>query len=118
MQEKLTPLQVLAACFTISSMAGLAALLRSGRDLNWRAVLTAILYSGTFGLIYGLVWFNYFDGVDQNFFFLIGTSGLVGLGGVSLIDFVVQGLLHGFNIKITAEQATDTDTEVSDGDTE
>lgn len=114
MQEKLTPLQVLLACFTISSMSGLAALLRSGRELNWRGIFSAILYSGTFGLIYGLIWFNYFDGADQNYFFLIGSSGLVGLGGVSLIDFVVQGILHGFNIKITTSSPDADDEAVTE----
>ena len=104
MLEKLSPLQVLASCFTISSLAGLAALLRSGRELTWRSIFATVLYSGLFGLIYGLIWFNYFNGKDQNYFFLIGSSGLVGLGGATLLDFIVQGLRHGFNITITTKK--------------
>ena len=59
-----------------------------------------------FGLIYGLIWFSWFDGKNQNFFFLIGSSGLVGLGGASLLDFVVDGLLNGFNITISTKKKT------------
>ncbi len=101
---QLTPFQVLAGCLTVSSLAGLAALLRSKQALTWRNVIATCLYSGMFGLIYGLIWFEWFDGENQNFFFLIGTSGLVGLGGASLLDFVVDGLLNGFNITISTKK--------------
>lgn len=109
MQEKLTPVEVLISCFTISSFAGLAALLRSGRPLNWRSLIAAFLYSGIFGLIIGACWYNFFDGQD-NLYFLIGVSGLAGLGGTSLLDFVVQGVFKGFNIKITTEESKDGDS--------
>ena len=105
MQDKLTPIQVLLSCLTVSSFAGLAALLRSQQELNWRNVTATCLYSGVFGLIYGLIWFNYFGGAGQNYYFLIGSSGLIGLGGASLIDFVLNGLLHGFNITITPKKS-------------
>lgn len=108
MQDKLTPLEVFISCFSISSLAGAAALLRSGKALTWRAVTAAILYSGIFGLVIGLLWYNYFGG-QNNVYFLIGVSGLAGLGGTSLLDFAVQGIANGFNIKITTS---------SDGDQE
>lgn len=101
MPVEITPLQVFAGCLTVSSLAGLAALLRSKKSLTWRNVIATCLYSGVFGLIYGLIAFNYFGGKDQNYFFLIGSSGFVGLGGASLLDFVVNGILHGFNINIS-----------------
>lgn len=99
--QKLSALEVLASCFTISSLGGLAALLRSGKPLNWRTVATALLYSGIVGLVIGLVWYQYFSGQD-NIYFLIGVSGLAGLGGTTLLDFVLQVISKGgVNIFIT-----------------
>lgn len=108
MPDRLTPLQVLLACFTLSSLGGLAALMRSGAVLTWRSVLSALLYSGVFGLVYSLVWYNYFDGERQNFFFLIGSSGLVGLGGTTLLDFAVQVMARG-GVKIVLKPDGDDD---------
>jgi len=110
MQDKLTPLEVFASCFSISSLAGLASLLRSGKPLTWRLVAATLLYSGIFGLVIGLLWFNYFGG-QNNIYFLIGVSGLAGLGGTTLLDFIVQGLANGFNIKITASKSEGDDQE-------
>lgn len=112
MQDKLTPFDVFVSCFSISSLAGLAALLRNGKPLTWRMVAAAVLYSGIFGLVIGLLWFNYFGGQD-NIYFLIGVSGLAGLGGTTLLDFVVQGLANGFNIKITTSDAAGDEHEPS-----
>ena len=95
MLDKLSPFQVILACLALSSVGGLAALLRSGAHLCWRSIFAAMLYSGVFGVVYGLIWFNYFDGGDQNYFFLIGSSGLIGLGGTTLIDFIVQVIAKG-----------------------
>lgn len=92
--DKTSPLEVLAACFALSSTGGLAALLRSGRRLDWRIVASAMLYSGLTGLVIGLVWYNYFDG-RQNIFFLLGVSGLAGLGGTTLIDLLLQVFTNG-----------------------
>jgi len=94
MPERFGPLQVLLSCFSISSLGGLAALLRSGKPLTWRAVGTAVLYSGITGLVIGLTWYNYFSGQD-NLYFLIGVSGLAGLGGTTLLDFAVQVIAKG-----------------------
>ena len=117
MPDRLTALQVFVSCFSISSFAGLAALLRSGKPLTWRNITAAFLYSGIFGLVIGLLWYQYFGGQD-NVYFLIGVSGLAGLGGMSLLDFAVQGLLSGFNIKITTEgRDDDMQPPKRDGDT-
>ena len=94
MPDKLTPLQVLAASFAISSLGGLAALLRSDRDLCWRNAASAILYSGIVGLIIALLWYNVFDG-KGNMYFLLGVSGLAGIGGTNLVDFLIQVVKKG-----------------------
>jgi hypothetical protein len=106
MQDKiLEPLYALTACFSIASLAGIAALLRSDKTLHWRTVLAAGLYSGLFGLVIGLIWYNYF--APANVWFLIGVSGLAGLGGVSLIDVLVQLIAKGVNIRVTLEPEDD-----------
>ena len=52
------------------------------------------MYSGVTGLVIGLTWYNYFSGRD-NLYFLIGVSGLAGLGGTTLLDFAVQVVAKG-----------------------
>lgn len=102
MQEPLSPWQVLLSCFSLASFGGLAQLLRSGYRLRWRNVIAALLYSGLCGLIIGLLWFHHFGGSrHDNHYFLIGVSGLAGVGGVSFLDFVAQIMSkQGFSINI------------------
>lgn len=76
--------------FTLSSVAGLAALLRTGHEITWRAALSAMLNSGMLGLVIGLTWYKYYKGDEASVYFLLGVSTLSGLGGVSLVDFVLQ----------------------------
>jgi hypothetical protein len=76
----------------LSSLGGLAALLRAGkvRSLTKRLVISAILNSGLFGLIVGLLlWDSY---KDKNMALLIGVSALAGFGGSTLIEFAFQVL--------------------------
>ncbi len=94
MPDKMTPFQVFLASFSISSLAGLAALLRSERELSWRAAASAMLYSGMMGVIIALLWYNFFDG-EGNLYFLLGVSGLAGIGGTTVLDFVVQVIKKG-----------------------
>lgn len=94
MNPKLGVIEVLTSCFTISSLGGMAALLRSGKVITWRTGASAFLYSGIMGLVIGLVWYQYFSGQD-NVYFLIGVSGLAGLGGTTLLDFVMQVMAKG-----------------------
>lgn len=86
--------KVIAAAFGVSSIGGLAALLRSNKKLSWRNVFAALLYSGMMGMIIGLLWYNYFDG-KGNIAFLLGVSALAGIGGVTVTDFVIQCLSRG-----------------------
>lgn len=103
MPDRLSPLQALLAAFTISSLGGLASLLRSHKPITLRALLAASLYSGLMGLIIALLWYNFFDG-KGNIYFLLGVSGLAGIGGTTVIDFVIQVLKRGgVNITITPQ---------------
>lgn len=113
MQDRLEPQDVLFACFTLSSVAGLATLLRSGRALTWRLLIASWLYSGICGLVIGLIWYNWFDGERQNHFFLIGVSGLAGLGGMSVLDFIVQVISRG-GLKVTISPADKDDGPLGD----
>lgn len=122
MQNEFDPLRIFLAAFTISSLGGLAALLRSKRDITWRIGISASLYSGLMGLIIALLWYNYYDG-DGNMYFLLGISGLAGIGGTTVVDFIIQVLKKGgVNITIApvdgdapTTQETD-DVDISDGE--
>ena len=106
MPPSATPLQVFAACFIIASFGGVAALLRSGRTLEWRAVVSSLVYSGVVGLVIGLVCYKYFE--NDNIYLLIGCSGLAGLGGTTVLDFMVQVLAKGgVSINIRPKDTTD-----------
>ena len=87
--DKLDPIKAFLAVFSISSFAGLAALLRSGRKLDARAVASSMLNSGLLGLGIGFLWWKYYSG-EQNVWFLFGVSLLAGLGGTTMVDFAVQ----------------------------
>jgi len=104
----LDPLKVFAAAFAISSVGGLAALLRSKHSLSLRSICSAMLYSGITGLVIALLWYSYFDG-NQNLYFLLGVSGLAGIGGTTVLDFCVQVLKNrGIHIIVNPrDEATD-----------
>lgn len=110
MSDKFTTTQlgIFIASFTIASLGGLAALLRSGKDLTVRAVLGALLYSGVIGLIIGLMWYNYFEG-QGNIPFLLAVSGLAGIGGATVIDLVKVFMQGRLNISITPTTGDDDD---------
>jgi len=80
------PFYVVLACFSVSSLAGLASLLRSGKPLTWYAIFSAVLNGGLLGVAICLLWYNYFE---NNVFFLVGLCVLAGLGGMSLLDFIL-----------------------------
>jgi hypothetical protein len=86
--RSLTPLQVLASSFAISSVGGLAALLRSNQPLTVRAVVACILYCGMLGFIIGALWMKEY-GLAGDPYFILAVSGLAGIGGVSVVDLVI-----------------------------
>jgi hypothetical protein len=92
--ETHTPLQVFLSAFVLSSFGGLAALLRSNQEVTLRAVLSALMYSGGLGVVIALLLFNTFEG-KGNIYVLLGISGLAGMGGMTLVDFIVQVLKKG-----------------------
>lgn len=94
MPDRLEPIRVFISAFGIASVGGLAALLRSNKPITWRTVLSATLYSGMFGLVIALLWYNYFDG-QGNIYFLLGVSGLAGIGGTTVLDFLITTLKKG-----------------------
>ena len=71
----------------LGSLAGVAALLRSGQPLSRRAFWTALLNSGLFSLSIGsyVLW----KMGEENFLFAVVLSVLAGLGGNALIDFAL-----------------------------
>lgn len=104
MLDKLDPMRAFAAAFAISSLGGLSALLRGGQPLTVRGIAAAMLYSGLVGLIIALLWYEYFDG-KGNIYFLLGVSGLAGVGGATVVDFAIQMLSRGgVDIHITPKK--------------
>jgi hypothetical protein len=92
MTDKVGPLYVFISAFGVSSFAGLAALLRAGKRVNTGAVFTAMLNSGMIGLGIATLWYTKFQ---DNIYFLIGICILAGLGGATLVEFVVQFIIGG-----------------------
>lgn len=92
MNDKINPIYVFLSAFGVSSFAGLAALLRAGKQVNGIAVLSAVLNSGMLGLCIALIWYNKFQ---DNIYFLIGICVLAGLGGATLVDFMVAAFKSG-----------------------
>ena len=69
-----------------SSVTGLATLLRDGKRLGGRNIISAMLNAGLFGTISFLVaWQSY----KQNLPGLVGISLLAGIGTASLLSFVI-----------------------------
>lgn len=93
MLDDRSALQTFAACFAISSACGIAAKLRKGDAVPTREWAVAGFYSGCVGLVIGLLWYNYWG--PANPYFLIGVSGLAGLGGVSVAEIFVQIMSKG-----------------------
>lgn len=77
--------KLMAAVFGVTSLSGLAALLRSGKPITWTAVVSTMLYSGLIGsAIFAMLYSRFAEDVPL----LIGVSILAGLGGGSLLDFI------------------------------
>lgn len=92
MQNKLDPLTLFVLSFLISSLAGVAALLRSSQELTVRTILSVILNTGILGLGISLLLFTYFK---DNAYFLIGLSVFAGLGGLTFVGFILQVFKQG-----------------------
>lgn len=93
MQDKVDPLRMLLVAFGLASFGGVAALLRSNQVITLRSFLSACTYSGLAGLVVSLLWFRYFDD-EGNIYFLLGVAALAGVGGSTVLDFLLQSLLR------------------------
>jgi membrane-associated PAP2 superfamily phosphatase len=89
-------LKILLSCFAVASLSGLAVLLRSKRPLTVRNIVSAFLYNGLAGLIIGLLWFNYSP--NQSPYFIVGVSGLAGMGFISLVEFAQAIVVNGVRV--------------------
>lgn len=99
--NRLDLVRLFLAIFGISSLAGLAALLRSGRDLTLRSVASSLLNSGLLGTAIGMFWYHYYP---ANIVFVFVVSILAGLGGMSLLDFLLMVIRKGLKVSITVEE--------------
>lgn len=79
---------LLSIVVPITSLAGLANLLRSEKDISVRAVLSVILNSGLFGLAIAAYLLSKL-GADS-FGLVLSISILSGLGGNAAIDFALE----------------------------
>jgi len=78
---------IFIAAFALSSVAGLACVLRSPRRITGRFLASSLLNCGLMGLIAALLWYQY---SGDNPYMLLGLCGLAGIGGVSLVDLVAK----------------------------
>jgi len=76
----------LIAVLGASSLAGLAALLRSGKELTSRDIFSSLLNSGIMGAGVFAVWWSY--GGESNPILAAGVCTLAGLGGTATVEFV------------------------------
>ena len=80
---------VFASAFGVAAMAGLAAWLRSDRELTRKSVCAATLNSGVLGLGVSLLWYNQFR---ENIYYLVGLCMLAGLGGMAMVEAIVAAV--------------------------
>jgi hypothetical protein len=100
--DRFSPIQLLISCFGVSSLAGIAQAVRRGEPVHIRKLVGTGLYSGMTGLIVGMLLYQHLG--DQNYILLLGVSGLAGLGGSTVLDFVLNAWAGG-GIKIIVSQA-------------
>ena len=87
--------------FLGASFAGLSQQLRAGKELTWRAIAAAMLNSGFIGAILALIGYKTFA---DNLPYLIGISLLAGIGGASMLDFLLLMLKQRLGMLISVER--------------
>jgi hypothetical protein len=87
-----SPAGVFISAFAASTLAGVAAFLRSDKPINWKSITTAGLNSGLLGLAISLLWYKKFQG---DIYFLVGICVLTGLTGAAGLDFVLTAFQRG-----------------------
>jgi len=81
------PLWLLVILGPLGSLAGCAALLRTGKDLDKRSFFSSILNSGLMAVVICAFIFYYYG--TSNVWLPIALSILSGLGGIDLINFTL-----------------------------
>lgn len=99
--SEIDPLWLLVILSPLGSLAGCAALLRSGQELTRRAFLTAILNSGLMAVAIGGLMFWHYGPTEV--WLIVSVSIFAGLGGNAAIDFALAAVLK------VAERRTNDD---------
>lgn len=92
------PLKVFICIFGISSLSGLASLLRSDRPLTPRSVFSAMLNAGILGMSIAMIW-ELVYGI-RHVWFITGVSLIAGLGGTTLMDVLYLSIQGGLKIYV------------------
>ena len=92
----------MATCCSLSSLAGLAYLLRSGAPLSRRVIAAAILWNGLGGLAMASLGYHFLG--DKNLYLLLGMSILAGIGSVSILDFLWQFLTGRISVTVKIDK--------------
>ena len=90
--ENINPIWVFISSFLVSSLSGLAALLRTTETFTAKKLLSSILNSGLLGLGISLIWYLHFK---DNVYMLIGVCLMAGLGGMTVVDFILIMMKNG-----------------------
>ena len=90
--DKLDPVTLAITAAVVGALAGVAAALRTTGQITWRAVLSAGLNSAALGSGMAMLLFTYFK---DNTWFLLGLCLLSGLGGMTLLGFVLAIIKKG-----------------------
>lgn len=85
-----------------ASFAGLANQLRTGKALTARAVAAAMMNSGFIGAIIALMGYQMFT---DNLPYLFGLSLLAGIGGATMLDFILTIFKKKLGFVIRIEQS-------------
>jgi hypothetical protein len=103
------PWVVFLASFILAALAGAASALRFAKVLSAGVLVVHALNAGMLGLGVGLLWFDTFKAngsVNQ----LVGFCVLVGLGGMTIVDFALYLFRQG-GVTITIQKSEDKDVD-------
>jgi Trk-type K+ transport system membrane component len=89
---KLDPLTLAITAAIVGALAGVAAFLRTAQHVTWRALISAALNAAALGSGMAMLLFSYFK---DNTWFLLGLCLLSGLGGMTLLGFVLAIIRKG-----------------------
>lgn len=106
MPLRFEPMYVFISAFSLASLGGVAAAIRSKQKLTARYMFGSFFYSGLVGLLVALAWYEYYDGKD-NIAFLLAISGLAGIGGATALDLIRLFFAGKLHITLNAQSEED-----------